>query len=113
MLPIPNVATWLHTQLPGFEVSEERALGKTIRDFARYTQKEVLQGHIQEVLKCLAVANFLYEHGSRLMQRTMECVYVYGLSPVMLTPVNGQPLDTMLPASLRAVCTRFVVNGNQ
>ncbi|WP_156093007.1 DUF7674 family protein [Chitinophaga rupis] len=53
----------------------------------------------------------LYRNGSGLLRNAIESVYLYGLSPLLDTACNNQPVKALLPVRLQQLRIQQIQHG--
>lgn len=110
MLPDAKIHLLLAQQIPGIRTEAERTVApaKVIQAFTAYTRRMIRNDELPEIRKCFSLAGVLYKNGSRLLRESIESVFLYGLSPLLNTPVKS-----LLPVSLQNVRRQFILNNSQ
>lgn len=116
MLPDTKISQLISHQIPGlsYVMWQFRLRGpvyEVIHVFTDYTRRMIRGGRLNEARKCFTIAAVLYRNGSSLLRNAIESVYLYGLSPLLDTACNNQPLKTLLPVTLQQIRIQQIQHG--
>ena len=116
MLPDSKISQLISLQIPGltyvmWQFRVTAPVYEVIHVFTDYTKRMIRGGQLNEAKKCFTIAAVLYRNGSNLLKNAIESVYLYGLSPLLDTACNNQPVKSILPATLQHIRIQHIQNG--
>lgn len=116
MLPDSKIPQLISLQIPGLscimqQLRKTEGVCKVMDAFAAYTRNMICAGQLQETRKCFTVAAVLYRNGSRLLQHTIESVYLHALSPLLDTACSSRPVKELLPLALKNIRAQHTYTG--
>ncbi len=93
---LPEIKTELRNTYPTLNIF------KSIQCLVNHTRGKLIQHDIQAVKNCLAVAEYIYARGNKLVKNAMENVFVYSFSSLLNASSHEEKrqIQTIMPLHL-------------